>query len=189
MIPNRKELERFYELHDKYYHHFITIGLRYGWAIEDLKDIISQTFLDLIEKNIQITNVINPQAYLTTVFKRKLIDNARKNSRELTELQKLSLQTENEIYREQKLEEDPEATQKIRKAFLKLPPRCQKVIFLKFYKGLSSKEIAQQTGISTRSVYNNLFEALKLLKENITQKDIAASFSLFLLSLLFSLFF
>lgn len=186
MVPNKEELERFYELYEKYFRHFITIGLKYGWAIEDLKDIISQTFLDLIEKNIQITTITNPRAFLTTVFKRKLIDNARKNARELTERQRLSLQMQNEIYKEHRFEEDTETNQKIRNAFKKLPPRCQKVIFLKFYRGLSTKQISQQTGISVRSVYNNLFEAIKLLKTSITQKDIVVSSTLaILLSILF----
>ncbi len=178
MIPNNEELEKFYELHGKYYHHFVAIGLKYGWSIEDLKDIISQMFLDLIEKNIQIATIAHPKAFLTTVFRRKLIDNARKNNKESGLRQQISYLSATEEYENYRFEEDSELQKKIQTAYAKLPPRCRKVIFLTFYRGLSTEEIRRQLGLSSRTVYNNLFEALKLLRTSISKRDVVPAFLL-----------
>src|SRR5437762_2409673 len=59
------------------------IGLRFGYSRDELKDLISQFFLDMLEKNIDFTSVTNPQAYLVTAFKRKLIDYYRNNKQRL----------------------------------------------------------------------------------------------------------
>jgi hypothetical protein len=49
-----------------------------GCNKKDLGDIISQFILDLLEKNIAHHTIRNPQAYLSTAFRRKLIDHYRK---------------------------------------------------------------------------------------------------------------
>jgi RNA polymerase sigma-70 factor (ECF subfamily) len=41
------------------------------------------------------------------------------------------------------------------------------VIDLKYYQNLTTEEIALQTGLTKRSVYNNLFEGIKLLREEL----------------------
>jgi DNA-directed RNA polymerase specialized sigma24 family protein len=46
----------------------------------------------------------------------------------------------------------------------KLPGRLKKVIFLKFYEGLTNDQIMTQTGLSLRSVYNNLSEGIKMMR-------------------------
>ena len=56
----------------------------------------------------------------------------------------------------------------IRKAYDNLPGRCRKVIYLKFYAGLTTEQIAVQTGLTKRSVYNNLFEGVKLLRADLS---------------------
>jgi RNA polymerase sigma-70 factor (ECF subfamily) len=43
------------------------------------------------------------------------------------------------------------------------------VIDLKFYKGLSTEQIAAQTGLSKRTVYNNMFEGVKLLRAELNK--------------------
>ena len=45
-----------------------------GCNKKDLGDIISQFILDLLEKNIAHHTIRNPQAYLSTAFRRKLND-------------------------------------------------------------------------------------------------------------------
>ena len=69
-----------------------------------------------------------------------------------------------------------------------LPARQKELIFMKFYEGLSYDEIVQQTGLSHRTVYNKIHEALKKLKLDIAGSRNTHSITLSLLpALLLSL--
>ena len=143
-------------------------GLRFGYSTEEVKDLLHQLFLDLLEKRIDPDTIQNPKAYLIKAFKCKLIDYYRT-------LQKKSTVHTNSFADEQSngqhffsefeiTEENNELVQNIRKAFDKLPKRCKKVIYLKFSEGKTTDEIADITGLTKRSVYNNLFEGIQLLR-------------------------
>ena len=153
--------------------HFINMGLRLGYKKEELSDIISQFFLDLLEKNIDPHTIDNPQAYLSTAFRRKLIDHYRSSSKRSFVDVSIIPEDYTEPSVQQVLEQvqtNTELISQIRKAYKKLPDRCQKVIYLKFYQGLSTEQIAEQTGLSKRTVYNNLFEGVKLLRAELNQQ-------------------
>ena len=153
--------------------HFMAMGLRLGYRKEEVSDLISQLFLDLLEKKIDPRTLNNPQAYLSTAFRRKLVDHYRSSVKNrfvdtgkiLEEYSVPSVQDTLE-----QVQSNAELISQIRKAYKKLPDRCQKVIHLKFYKGLTTEQIAEQTGLSKRSVYNNLFEAVKLLRKELNQQ-------------------
>jgi RNA polymerase sigma-70 factor (ECF subfamily) len=152
---------------------FMAMGLRLGYRKEEVSDIISQFFLDLLEKNIDPHTIDNPQAYLSTAFRRKLIDHYRSSSK--TSFVDITIIPEDytEPSVQQVLEQvqtNTELISQIRKAYKKLPDRCQKVIYLKFYQGLTTEQIAEQTGLSKRTVYNNLFEGIKLLRVDLNQQ-------------------
>jgi len=187
MTPIEDDLQRFYDLHRIYYDHLVRVGLQYGWNREDLKDIINQMFLDLIEQGIQPQTIINPKAYLSTTFRRKLIDIVRKTNR-TKEMRDFLMREEDyesgvdDLIAEQ--QQKAELVQKIKSIYEKLPPRCKKVIFHKFYEGLTTEQIAQKTGLSQRSIYNNLFEGLKLLRADLVQSKHSGSVSLYPLLLL-----
>lgn len=153
--------------------HFINMGLRLGYRQEELSDIISQFFLDLLEKNIDPRTINNPQAYLSTAFRRKLVDHYRSSIKNrFVDAGKIP-----EEYSEPSVQDTLEQVQantelinQIRRAYKKLPNRCQKVIYLKFYKGLTTEQIAEQTGLSKRTVYNNLFEGVTQLRKELNQQ-------------------
>lgn len=167
----------------------MNIGLKYGWTREDIKDIINQMFLDFIDQKVQINAIINPKAYLTVTFRRKLVDIARKNNKAKQLHDFLISEEEYETGIDEIIEQEQyraEMSKKIKIIFEKLPPRCKKVISLKFYDGLTTEQIAEKTGISRRSVYNNLFEGLKLLKAALAEGKFAGAPSLFSIFLLLS---
>ncbi|HEX7357937.1 MAG TPA: sigma factor-like helix-turn-helix DNA-binding protein, partial [Ignavibacteriaceae bacterium] len=64
-----------------------------------------------------------------------------------------------------------------------LPKRCQKVIYLKFYEGLTTEGIVEKSGLNKRTVYNNLFEGIKMLRSELSINKAAEQFAI-LLSLL-----
>jgi RNA polymerase sigma-70 factor (ECF subfamily) len=144
------------------------MGLKFGYRQDEIRDIINQFFLDLLEKKIDPLSIQNPQAYLSTAFRRKLIDYYRKYGKGRLSVLKVddvdyagtSIQDTIE-----QVETNTALVNAIRMAYEKLPARCRKVIELKYYQGLTTDEIVLQTGLTKRSVYNNLFEGIKLLRE------------------------
>lgn len=61
-----------------------------------------------------------------------------------------------------------------------LPPKCREVFRLSYIEDLSNREISEQLGISTRTVENHMYSALKQLRRKLSTEQL-----LLLLSLLF----
>jgi len=161
---------QFHHWYETFRYTFMNMGSRFGYQQDEIKDIIDQFFLDLLEKKIDLASIQNPQAYLSTAFRRKLIDHYRKYGKKRL----VAIRPDAESYAEvsvqdaiERLEANTELINTIRKAYKKLPARCRKVIDLKYYQNLTTEEIALQTGLTRRSVYNNLFEGIKLLREEL----------------------
>lgn len=150
---------------------FLYIGLGLGYQKEELQDIISQFFLEFLEKGIDPKTIKNPKAYLSTAFRRRLIDYHRSTHK------KKFLSTEEIKFSEPCFRETLEQTQSnaelvtlIKQAYQKLPERCQLVIYLKFYNNLTTDQIAAKTGLQKRTVYNNLYEGIKILRAELNKK-------------------
>ena len=153
---------------------FFDMAVLYGYNHDEIKDIISQFFLTLLEKNLDFSTISNPRAYLNVAFKRRLIDYYRAGSKgqffDVASFEeKLSQPSVLETI--EQLQTNNELIQEIKRAYKKLPLRCKKIIYLKFYEGLNTDQIAEQTGLSKRSVYNNLFEGIKLLRAELNNSN------------------
>lgn len=159
---------QFHNWYESFHGNLMDMGLNYGYQQDEIKDMINQFFLDLLEKEIDPVSIQNPKAYLSTAFRRKLIDHYRTHGKK----QLVFIKADDEHYSGasiqdtiEKIEYNSALIHAIHKAFKKLPARCRKVIDLKYYQGLSTEQIVAQTGLTKRSVYNNLFEGIKLLRE------------------------
>ncbi len=169
---------------DKWYqtfqYNFMNIGLKFGYRQDEVTDFINQFFLDLLEKKIDPETINNPQAYLSTAFRRKLVDHYRQSAKS-----RLEVVTDiDENYAEpsiqetlEQIESNKELINSLKNAYKKLPARCRKVIELKFYKGLTTEQIAEKTGLSKRTIYNNLFEGIKILRGELSEKQTGVQFS------------
>lgn len=183
MERNIKEIDYLYQT---YHDHLMETGLLRGFQPDDINDVISNLFLDLIEKKIQLTEIKNPKAYLSVAFKNRLIDFTRskekqKISGELPEL--LHFSDDTDVSMLEKIQENNELINAIKAAFENLPKRAKYILYLKYYEGLSTEEIAVKTNFTKRTVYNYLFIAIKLLRKDLNQSHPDLSF-LNLLSLL-----
>lgn len=155
--------------YDAYHSHLSRLAVLLGHRQEDAEDLVSQFFVGLMEKRIDEELILNPQAFLTTAFKRKLIDIHRQAKSKLfivtddiPRQARCSQPTVLEAMEQKQVQED--LVKKMQAAYKTLPERCKKVIYMKYYEGLSHDEIAAQTGLSKRSVYNNIFEGIKHLR-------------------------
>jgi RNA polymerase sigma factor (sigma-70 family) len=182
--------EMFLSLYTKYYHSLLFIGQKEIKDAQLVKDTIQQVFLYLWEKRETIQEANNVKSYLVTSFLRKLSADwirSRKAGH-------LEVVWNNYV-------EDPLPTPE-EKLIMKdgqhhllnllmshiqnLPNRQRELIILKFYERLSYDEIVEQTGLSHRTVYNKIHEALKKLKLDIIKSHHVESASLLMLLTLLS---
>jgi RNA polymerase sigma factor (sigma-70 family) len=172
-------IQNWYEAHRS---HLTRMALMLGYQNNDAEDFVNQFFLDLLEKNVDLDTIVNPQAFLSTAFKRKLIDHHRKSKARLyvvtDDIQAHDKDREpsaQDIIEHAQF--NAELVNQIRKAYDDLPERCKKVIYLKFYKDLNTEQIALQTGLTKRSVYNNLFEGIKILRAGMSRSFPGAQYA------------
>jgi len=179
-VPNIIVSQRLDKWYQTFQDTFMNIGLKFGYQQDEVRDFIDQFFLDLLEKKIDPETINNPQAYLSTAFRRKLVDHYRQSDKSRLEVVK----DIHENYAEpsiqetlEQIESNKELINSLKNAYKKLPARCRKVIDLKFYKGLTTEEIALQTGLSKRTIYNNLFEGIKILRGELSEKQTGVQFA------------
>ena len=177
--------EMFLSLYKKYYHSLLFIGLRDIKDADLVKDTIQQLFLYLWEKRTSLNEAKNVKSYLITSFLRKLSTDWKKSWKDCN-LQVVgnSYYSDAQPTPEEKLINKDEQSHLL-KALMKhiddLPKRQKELIFLRFYEGLTYEEIVQKTGLSHRTIYNKIHEALKKLKLNIATSEHSHSAALLLL--------
>ena len=127
----------------------------------------------------------NVKAYLLTSFLRKLAADWKKSGKTANLQVVHDNYTGNEpLTPEEHLIRKDEQQQLFRilvNYINELPARQKELIMLRFYEGLSYDEIVQQTGLSHRTVYNKIHEALKRLRLDITNNHNFHSASLSLI--------
>lgn len=160
-------------IYERNYDGLMKIGRLYRIPEVEIEDIINQTFLDFAEKKIDFSTIFNPDGYVATSYKRKLIDFYRRKKyskiNSLVDCSNLEFEDGLPLSLEEK-ETQAENIEKLYELFKKIPLRCQKVIFLKYYRHLSNEKIASETGLSVQTIYNNLSEGIKRLRSGFKNK-------------------
>lgn len=176
----------FLELYRKYYHSLLFIGLKEVKNPDLVKDAIQQQFLYLWEKRSTLQIANNVKAYLISSFLRKLSADWKRT----VNVGKLNVVWSN-LYDEPSPTPEEQLICKNDQTYINklmlfhiesLPIRQKELIKLRFYDGFTYEEIVQKTGLSHRTVYNKIHEAIKKLKSELTKEKVPyrAAFSLFL---------
>ncbi len=168
--------EMFLALYKKYYHCLLFIGLSEEKNPDLVKDTIQQQFLYLWEKRESIHAANNVKSYLVTSFLRMLSRDS-KQARRINHSIPVDWCAPGEQVMQSPEEtliikgEQQKSCELLASRVYALPPRQKELIVLRFYEGLTYEEIVQRTGLTHRSVYNSIHEALKKLKLEIPKKE------------------
>lgn len=134
----------------------------YGNSLTNDKKLVEDTIQELFvtiwikRKSIKITS--SPDSYLLVAFRNNL-------KKQLTKPIILALEPYHSIVEEVIVAADYEEHLKL--AFEKLPRHQREVIFLRYYKNLSFKEISQHLDISYQVARNFASRAIKFMRKNI----------------------
>ncbi len=160
------------------FRHLFSYGSKFSDDDELVKDVIQDLFLKLWEKRLNLSEDVNPKAYLTASLRRALHRKIQSQSKfsNYSELNELECSFNLEISVEQQLIEK-ESTRdlafKIAANLSELPARQREVVFLKFFQDLSRDEISEVMQITPQTVSNLLQLALKKLRIELKSRLVA----------------
>jgi RNA polymerase sigma-70 factor (ECF subfamily) len=155
--------EALFSLVSTFYNQLFRYGIRFTADKDLTKDLISQFFLHVWDHREQLAKAEHVEAYLMVSFRNFLLNYHRKISRQLdlSESELVEYSYEDYIIAWQ----DKEAVRgMLLQAMQSLSTRQRELIQLRYYEQLSCEEIAGRTGLSLRTIYNKLHQALKKLR-------------------------
>jgi RNA polymerase sigma-70 factor (ECF subfamily) len=192
MVPNDYELverlqkgdvEAFDLIYDKYSGKLYAFGLKYLRSTAEAEELVQSVFLKLWENYKNLKKESSLKSYLFTISYNNICKLFRKRnylqkfiSDSLYENSQSSSETEDGIDYQSVLDQ-------VQQIVNKLPER-QKNIFLKSrQEGKSTKEIAEEVGLSPGTIDNYLSEALKFIRSRLRKENLPVMlfFSLFFL--------
>lgn len=161
--------QKFEELFLSNYTSLFSLGYRMCKDREMAKDVIQLLFADLWEKRNQLNEIEHWNAYLRKSFYRKMLEELKLNSKTnslsntfkepiVPSFEHLMIDLQNQIDRQRQLHD----------ALENLPEQQRKMVQARFIQGMSYDEIAGETGKSKQTVYNQIFGAMKKLREWLT---------------------
>jgi RNA polymerase sigma-70 factor (ECF subfamily) len=155
----------------RYYGSLCSHAVRFVYSKEIAEDIVGDIFFDFW-KNKQYELIQKSySAYLFKTVRNRCLNYLKSN---LNLHSKISLQDANDIQIEE-LPEDilhlDDLVKKINDAVNNLPPICRKVFLLHRFEGKKQKEIAEELGLSLRTIEAHIYKALQLLKVVISEKN------------------
>ncbi|WP_298733625.1 RNA polymerase sigma-70 factor [uncultured Chitinophaga sp.] len=146
--------------------------LAYRWVKDSAlaKDLVHNLFLHLWEKGDQITITGQVQHYLYRAVSNRAINELKRQSRQVSEEVLLFLSDQSSFY-------ETADYILLQKELLQhvqgMPPRCREIFLLSRIHGLEPAEIATKLNISLNTVYFQLSQALKTLRETMLSKKIS----------------
>jgi RNA polymerase sigma-70 factor (ECF subfamily) len=186
-----------YRLYTDYYHILLFIGLKHTHDAGLVKDVIQQQFLYFWEMKNSLRTARNVRSYIIISFLRRLTNDWVK-SRKTVHLEVAWSKNEEEDFLEKSAEEkliEKNSAELINKSLADiingLPTRQRELIILKFYEGLSYDDIVRKTGLTRRTIYNKIHEALAKIKNEVLHAPARSAIrsNFLLIVTLFSLFF
>ncbi|GMT45179.1 MAG: DNA-directed RNA polymerase sigma-70 factor [bacterium] len=159
--------QAFSYIFDTYHIQLFEYGQRFTPDEYLVRDSIQDLFFELARKKEKLSSTNNILFYLLKSLRQKIFANMRKTNKisraeisyERIEEFRLSYSTETDR------EEKELKLNLLAKAINQLPPRQKETIYLKFYKNLSNKEVAEVMHITYQSVGNSVQKAISKLKD------------------------
>jgi RNA polymerase sigma-70 factor (ECF subfamily) len=171
-------------LYEQSYADLLIYGVQLCNNTETAKDAINDVFLNLWDSRSRLKPVENVKAYLFACARRQIFQTAAINKK--GSLHGWESQLSGQTYPSPEviliaMERSEEVRCKVQRALEKLTERQKELIRMKYFKGMDYRQIEMETGVSMKTAYNTVYNAMKILSDEL--KDI------FLILILFLCFF
>ena len=156
----------YYQLFENYFEPLTFYANSFTEDVETAKDIVQEVMGQLYEKRAQLQISTSLKSYLYQTVKNKSLNHLKhlkvvsKNHEEIKGGQ-------NESYENLDME-GSELLAKINRILEELPPQCATIFKMSKMEGKSNQEIADELGISKKTVENQLSRALSVFRKILT---------------------
>lgn len=134
---------------------------------EQVKDIIQDVFTSLYLRRDEIAADVNISGYLNNAVKYKVSNLLRNKLLQENHHQVLIRQAyQQEVVQPIQLEQS-ELKNQIARSINTLPQKCREVFMLSYYGNMGYKAIAQEMGISVKTVEKHMSKALQVLRREL----------------------
>jgi RNA polymerase sigma factor (sigma-70 family) len=181
----------FYDLYAHYHDYLTYIGLKKGANPEKTKDCVNDLFLYIYENRQKLGHILNHHNYLVTSFLRKLFRKqhfSAEESLDLLNFEDALIHPSVEALHIQQYT-NSSVTSLLKSYIDRLSESQTRLIYQKFYLGLSYEEISESNQITVKTAYNTIYNAVERLKKIIGEEGTAALTVLLSLLSLLILFF
>lgn len=151
-------------LYESYYNDLLSYGVQLSNSTDIAKDAINDVFLHLWEHHSGLKPVKNVKAYLFACIRRKIFQPVYANKTFLFTEEAFAESTE--ISHEEVLiavQQSDAIRMKVKAALDKLTERQKELIYLKYFRDMDYREIGLTTGMSLKTAYNTIYNAIKIL--------------------------
>jgi len=156
------------------YNHYVQLlflyGRRFSSDREFIKDTIQDLFYDLIRTRENLGDVDNIKFYLIVSFRRKLLQNLKKNvTTGNVTVENLAADTSSDSSEADMIREEEKRLRKemLEEGLKKLNPRQQEILFYRFTCGFDYPQICEIMSLKYDSARKLHFRALKMLRQHI----------------------
>ena len=137
---------------------------------EQVKDIIQDVFISLYLRRDELPGNVNINGYLNNAVKYKVSNQLRNKLLKENHHQVLMRQAyQQEVVQPVQLEQH-ELKNKIARSINTLPLKCREVFMLSYYGNMGYKAIAQEMGISVKTVEKHMSKALQVLRRELREE-------------------
>ncbi|MEO9806477.1 MAG: RNA polymerase sigma-70 factor [Reichenbachiella sp.] len=162
-----KDKKAFEDLFKEYYPYLCSFAKKYVADIDDCKDIVHNVFLNLWQKQADLHSDTSLKSYLFKSVHNRCLNYIRDRKKIVHhDLSMESLPLADYIESTDYLEQS-ELEIKIKVSIDDLPDSCRQVFILSRFEEKKYKEIAEQLGISVKTVEGQMSRALKILREKL----------------------
>lgn len=134
---------------------------------DEAEEIVQDFFVRLWENRTTIKTGKTIKSYLFTSVKNRSINFLKSTQVKQHVVDELKKQMETEMRYNPDIYVDTELQQRLKKAFEKLPPRTAEIFTLSRFNGFTNDEIANDLGLSKRTVETQVSNALKILRKEL----------------------
>ncbi len=166
IFKNRKE---FKSIFSEWYNPLCNYAFSIVKNNQQAKDIVQDVFLQIWEQQDQHFIKTSLKSYLFKATYHKTLEKIRKSKRhqEVVSLSANGITNEVTMPDFQKDANLYRIKEEINNSIRQLPPKCQEVFLLSRKNGLTYTEIANDLGISKKTVENHMIKALDFLRNNL----------------------
>lgn len=163
----------FKTIYDRLFFPMYQYARRWLLVAQDAQDITSDSFIKLYKRRSQFESLSNIEAFLKIAVRNACFDHLRHI--------KMKTEKQEELMRELNEERTPDFSWvEIQERYMqlvyaeveKLPEKMKMIFLLSFEEGLKPAEIADKLGITARTVTNQKFNAIQILRRSLGEQSV-----------------